>query len=85
MQRSVTKDWTACEPWRTAKSPSAKPGNSWFMFRMFSESRLVDGMVLTIVFCDKFFSPVVEDMNRALFRVFKLSQERLGGAGERGQ
>jgi len=53
---------------------------------MFSESRLVDGMVLTIVFWDKFFSlPVVEDMNRALFRVFKLSQERLGGAGERGQ
>jgi len=30
---------------------------------MFSESRLVDGMVLTIMFWDKFFSlPVVEDM-----------------------
>ena len=43
-------DETACEPWRTAKSPAVKPGNSSFMFRMFSESRVFDGAVLTSVF-----------------------------------
>jgi len=39
MHSNDAKDETACEPWRSAKSPVAKPGNSWFMFRMFSESR----------------------------------------------
>ena len=59
----MAMDWTACEPWSSAKSPWAKPGKSWFMFLMFSDKRLLDGVVLTIMFCDNLFaSPFCEGL-----------------------